>query len=103
VRTIAVGRAPTVVGVDTRTRRVFVVNYGATSVTMLDAASGTVLATITVAPHPSALALATTTGRVFVVSDHVTLDDAGRVSVLDAISGRRRRTVVVGRGAHLLA
>jgi YVTN family beta-propeller protein len=55
-----------------------------------------------VAPHPSALALATTTGRVFVVSDHGTLDEAGRISVLDATSGRRLRTVAVGRGAHLL-
>ena len=39
VRTIAVGRAPTAVGVDARTRRVFVANYGAASVTMLDATS----------------------------------------------------------------
>jgi serine/threonine-protein kinase len=103
VRTSAVGRVPTAVGVDARTRHVFVANLGSKTVSMLDAASGTVLATITVAPHPSALALATPTGRVFVISDRVTLDDAGRVSVLDATSGRRLRTVAVGRGTHLLA
>jgi YVTN family beta-propeller protein len=41
--------------------------------------------------------------RVFVASDDVTWDDAGRVSVLDATSGRLLRTVTVGRGTHLLA
>jgi serine/threonine protein kinase, bacterial len=102
VRTVAVGRVPTAVVVDARTQRIFVATYAAASVTMLDATSGAVLATIAVAPHPSTLALATTAGRVFAVSDHVTLEDAGRVSVLDAASGHRLRTVAVGRGAHLL-
>jgi hypothetical protein len=40
-----------------------------------------------VASHPSRLAIATTAGRVYVVSDDVTLDAAGRVSVLDAPVG----------------
>jgi YVTN family beta-propeller protein len=103
VRTIAVGRIPTAVDVDARTRRVFVANLGSTTVSMLDAASGAVLATISVLPHPSALAVATTAGRVFVVSDYVTPDGTGRVSVLDAPSGRWLRTVAVGRGPHTLA
>ena len=92
VRTTAVGRVPTAVAVDAHTRRVFVANLGSNTVSMLDATSGAVLATISVSPHPSALAVATTAGRVFAVSDDVTLDDAGRVSVLDATSGRRLRT-----------
>jgi YVTN family beta-propeller protein len=89
--------------VDARTQRVFVANLGSNTVSMLDAASGTVLATITVAPHPSALAVATTAGRVFAVSDHGTPDATGRVSVLDANSGRLLRTVAVGEGEHALA
>ena len=88
VRTIAVGRDPTAVVVDVCTRRVFVANMGSTTVSMPDATSGAVLATVVVAPHPSALAVATTAGRVFAVSDRVPPDDAGRVSVLDATSGR---------------
>src|SRR5918911_4395423 len=64
VRTTTVGRVPTAVVVDARTRHVFVANMGSRTVSMLDAASGTVLATITVVPHPSALAVATTAGRV---------------------------------------
>jgi YVTN family beta-propeller protein len=103
VRTTTVGRVPTAVVVDARTRHVFVANMGSITVSMLDAASGTVLATITVVPHPSALAVATTAGRVFAVSDHVTPDGAGRVSVLDAASGRLLRTVAVGQGPHTLA
>src|SRR2546421_3595173 len=103
VRTIAVGRVPTAVAVDARTRRIFVANLGSNTVSMLDATSGAVLATVVVAPYPSALAVATTAGRVFVVSNDDTWDDAGRVSVLDARSGRLLRTVAVGRGTHALA
>jgi YVTN family beta-propeller protein len=75
MRTSAVGRVPTAVVVDARTQRVFVANMGTNSVSMLDATSGAVLATITVLPRPSALAVATTVGRVFAVSDHVTPPD----------------------------
>ena len=103
VRTSAVGRAPTAVAVDDRTQHVFVANLGSNTVSMLDAASGAVMAAIAVAPHPNTLAVATTAGRVFAVSDDVTPDDAGRVSVLDAASGRPLRTVAVGRGTHALA
>jgi YVTN family beta-propeller protein len=103
VRTIAVGRVPTAVGVDPRTQHIFVANLGSKTVSMLDAASGAVLATVMVAPHPSALAVATTAGRVFAVSNYVTPDGAGRVSVLDASSGRLLRTVAVGQGLHALA
>jgi DNA-binding beta-propeller fold protein YncE len=39
---------------------------------------------------------------VFAVSDHVTPDGAGRVSVLDAASGRLLRIVPVGQGEHAL-
>jgi DNA-binding beta-propeller fold protein YncE len=70
---------------------------------MLDAASGIVLATSTVAPNPSALAVAMTAGRVFAVSDHVGPDGAGRVSVLDASSGQVLRTVAVGQGVPCMA
>jgi YVTN family beta-propeller protein len=103
VRTSEVGRTPTAVVVDVRTRRVFVANFGSNTVSMLDTASGAVLATIIVSPHPSALAIATTAARVCAVSDHVTPDGAGRVSVLDATSGRLLRTVAVGQGEHALA
>src|SRR5919197_4762547 len=58
VRTSAVGRVPTAVVVDARTRRIFVANMGSNTVSMLDANSGAVLATVPVASHPSALAVA---------------------------------------------
>ena len=71
VRTITVGRVPLALAVDEHTRRVFVANLGSDTVSMLDAASGAVLATVPVAPNPSTLAVATTAGRVFAVSDEV--------------------------------
>src|SRR5690242_5060262 len=113
-RPVAVGRVPMAVVVDERTRRVFMANLGSNTVSMLDADSGAVLATIPVAPNPSALAVATAAGRVFVVSDDLitlsgigssqpTVVGTGHVSVLDAASGRRLRTVAVGQGTHTLA
>src|SRR5205085_4272730 len=102
VRTITVGRTPLALAVDEHTRRVFVANYGAASVTMLDAASGATLATVPVAPQPSTLAVATTAGRVFAVSDDVTLAGADQVSMLDATSGRLLRTVAGGQGEPTL-
>jgi DNA-binding beta-propeller fold protein YncE len=68
VRTIAVGSGPLALAVDGQTRRVFVANFGSATVSMLDAGSGTVLATTAVIPYPDALAIATTAGRVFVAS-----------------------------------
>src|ERR687887_75200 len=113
VRTTAVGRAPTALVVDARTQHVFVVNLGSNTVSMLNAARGTLVATIAVAPHPITLAVATTAGRVFAVSDRVTPDGAGRVfvtnagddsvSVLDARSGRVLRTISVGQSPLAVA
>ncbi len=58
-RTIGVGRTPVAVAVDPRTRHVFVASSGANSVSMLDAARGTVLRTIAVGRDPSTLAIDT--------------------------------------------
>src|SRR5690348_17153259 len=74
---------PAATVLDARTRRVFVANLGSNTVSMLDAASGTVKATVGVA-NPGALAVAASAGRVFAVSDDVTLAGADQVSVLDA-------------------
>src|ERR671939_179988 len=109
MHTSAVGRAPTALVVDARTQHVFVANLGSNTVSMLDAASGTVLATIAVAPHPNTLAVATTAGRVVAVAvgrgTHalalhertgrvfVTNASDASVSVLDVHSGRVLRTV----------
>jgi YVTN family beta-propeller protein len=90
------GSAPVALAVDGQTRRVFVANFGSATVSVLDAESGSALATTAVIPYPETLAIATQAGRVFVASG-VTPPD--RVDVLDARSGRRVRAIAVGRGA----
>ena len=94
------GSSPLALAVDGPTRRVFVANYTAATVSMLDAGSGAVLATTAVGPFPDALAIATTPGRVFVASG---VTPPGCVDVLDAGTGGLLQTVAVGLGDHALA
>ncbi len=89
--------------VDTRTGRVFVANDGGGtgSVSVLDVRSGALLRTVTVGPHPFAMAVDGRSGRVFVTSLGAMdatgyLTGPGSVSVLDARSGTLLRTVPVG-------
>ncbi len=89
--------------VDMRTGRVFVANDGGGtgSVSVLDARSGALLRTVTVGPHPFAMAVDGRSGRVFVTSLGAMdaagyLTGPGSVSVLDARGGALLRTLPVG-------
>lgn len=100
LHTAAVGWAPIDAALDTRTRRVFVVNSylkntfnrATGSVSMLDAVSGRVLRTTDVGRLPAAVAVDERAGRVFVLN---ALN--GGVSVLDAASGRVVGAIPLGR------
>lgn len=86
---------------DARLNRVFVLNQGDGSVSILDARSGAVLHTAPVGQSPGALALDDRTDRLFVVnratdSNGVLPIERGSVSVLDARNGALLRTVAVG-------
>jgi YVTN family beta-propeller protein len=92
------GLAP-VVAVDDRTQRVFVANSGDSlhegSVSVLDAASGAVVRTVSPGVHPVAVAIDSQRGRVFVANN-----GSGSVSILDAATGAVLRTIPVeGRPA----
>ncbi len=88
------------VAVDTRTRRLFVVDqfneHGRVSV--LDADTGTLLRTTTVGNFPGKVVVDERTGRAFVLNR---IDSS--VSVLDARTGLLLRTVAVGEAAIDLA
>lgn len=95
-----VGRRPTAIAVDARTRRAFVVNaglYGPTglglgSVSVLDTRTGAILRTVTVNKAAVALAIDEGTNRVFVAHE-----DSHSVSMLDARTGAVVvRTIPVG-------
>jgi YVTN family beta-propeller protein len=102
-RTVPVGLAPVAVAVEEQSHRAFVANYGDASLSVLDARSGTRVATIAVPRQPSLLAIAAAAGRLFVAAN--TADAAGHtiVTVLDAANGQRLRTVAVGAGASAIA
>jgi YVTN family beta-propeller protein len=97
-----------VLAVDTRTGRVFVVNTGDGTVSVLDARSGAFLRTVTIGPNPSAMAVDERTGRVFVtlagpMSPDGVFMSAGSVRVLDARSGSILHTVTVGPDPRAVA
>jgi YVTN family beta-propeller protein len=85
-----VGSTPLGLAVDARTDRVFAVNAGDNTASMLQASSGRPLRTVKVGPVPVAVAVDTQTGRVFIPNT-----GANTVSVLDARSGAVLRTITV--------
>ena len=110
LRTVAVGKAPRAIAIDTRSGRVFVANYGGNSVSMLDAHTGLVLRTIPLltSSHPRRIAVDERSGHVFVESvgaldNSGALTGAGAVTMLDATSGAILGGAAVGRGPLALA
>ncbi len=126
IRVTRVGAKPFAIATDERTGRVFVVNQGPDtgkgSVSVLDATTGAVLATVplglvtyggsdavTAPLPPQSIAVDERTRRVFVLSvgalDPVSSAPRGRgfVRVLDAATGRVIRTTAVGNEPEAIA
>lgn len=99
-RTIRVGSGANALAVDTRTGHVFVTSEETHSVSMLAAASGALLRTITLDVMPGALCVDEQTARAFISGDSVEPSGysvaLGTISVLDTRSGAVLRTVPVG-------
>jgi len=98
IATVAVGRAPWRVVVDGASGRVFVVNRGDGTVSVLDSAAASLVTTTLVGSDPVAAAVDERTRRVFVANN----GDA-TVSVLDARTGGLVRTTMVGTSPQWLA
>ena len=98
---IVVGSHPTVMAVDERTGRAFVVNQWDNTVSVLDIARGTLLRTVAVGAAPEAVAVDERTARAFVVASNTNLSGnalgPGIVSVLDSRTGALLRSVSVGQ------
>lgn len=108
LRIVRVGRGPSVVVVARRAGRVFVGNHDDATVSVLEAVSGAVRATIALGHYPIAAAVDERHGRVFFLNtdDRDALygpGSPGSVSVLDARSGRLLQTTLVGHGPGALA
>lgn len=101
LRSILVGRQPGMPVVSLRGGRVFVADTGSDTVSVLDAHNGTLIRTVPVGANPDSIAVDDRSGRAYVVargaSDRAgNPASGGRVSVLDAHSGRVLRSVSVG-------
>ena len=93
VRTFQAQAVPHSVKVDGYAKRAYVVNKGASTVSVLDLASGLTLATFPVGPNPHGLAIDTKRNRLYVTSI-----DANRLEVYDVNTYQLIALVPVGLG-----
>jgi len=92
------GAIPCAIAVNSKAQVLYVANYGENSVTVVDAKSGSIIATIPVGDHPKAIALDPDRQLVFVantIGNSVTIIDAGKNTVL--------ATLPAGRSPYALA
>jgi len=107
-RVIPVGAHPTSIVVDSATGRAFVLNEAGNSVSVIDTAGGTSIATIPVGVGPRALMVDARRSRVFVLSNaeqtvidgryvsYMSPNRPGQVNALDASTGQKIWTRDVG-------
>ncbi len=107
-RVIPVGVYPTGIAVDSQTGRAFVVNEASNSVSVIDTATGALVATVAVGIGPHALTVDAARGRVSVMSNgeqtvvdgryvgYMSANRPGQVSALDASTGQQVWTTSVG-------
>ncbi len=97
VTSVDTGEIPCAVAVDPATNRVYVANYGSDSVTVIDGASSSVIATVHVGEHPQALAIDPETHRIFVANTH-----SNNVTVIDGTLNSVVATVNTGKGPYAI-
>src|SRR5438552_1275181 len=90
IGTIAVGSAPWGVAVNPTTNRVYVANFNAGSVSVIDGGSNSVVATTGVGSQPYGVDVNPTTNRVYVANS-----GANSVSVIDGGSNAVTATIAV--------
>lgn len=89
VSSIPVGGIPCALAVDPVTRRLYVVNYGDETVSVIDLSAGKAIATLPVGKHPQAVTIDPRSHRVYVANvlgDDVTVIDGTKNSVIGASS-----------------
>ena len=98
VTNIATGAIPCAVAVNSATNRVYVVNHGDDSVTVVDAAMREVIATVKVGSLPQGIAVDTKANRIYVANVH-----GDSISVIDGSSNRVVKTLSTGKNPYAIA
>lgn len=88
--TVVVGMQPSAVAVDPRTGRAFVVSYGDSTLSIVDAPTADLIRTLPLGGPPGPLIVDEQTGRAFVVTD-----GNSSVSVFETRGGRLLRVIAV--------
>lgn len=79
------GELSCAIAVDHSSGRVFVVNYGSNNVSVIDGATDSLVATVSIAPNPQAIAVDSSNHKVYIASmrdDTITVVDGTKFSVL---------------------
>ena len=95
--TLIVAQSPAV-AVNSATNRVYVVNHGDDSVTVVDAAMREVIATVKVGSLPQGIAVDTKANRIYVANVH-----GDSISVIDGSSNRVVKTLSTGKNPYAIA
>jgi YVTN family beta-propeller protein len=85
---IEVGTSPNAITIDPAVGKIFVANTGSNTVTVIDEASRSVLATVAVGSHPQAMAANAITGTIYVanaLSNNISVIDGGTNTVVATI------------------
>lgn len=103
VSVIPVGKIPCALAINPVSRRLFVVNYGDETVSILDLQTRAKIATLPVGPHPQGLAIDSKSNRVYVANvqgDSVTVIDGARNGVVGIRNaGKHPYAVAVDQGS----
>ncbi len=97
IETVTLGRIPCAVAVNPATGRVYVVNDGDDSVTVVDGVKNTVVATLRVGSRPQGITLDPKSNRVYVANKH-----SDSVTVIDGGHNRVLRTLETGKNPYAL-
>jgi YVTN family beta-propeller protein len=103
VSTIPVGRIPCALAINPVTRRLYVVNYGDETLSILDLQTRTTIATLPVGPHPQGLAVDSKSNRIYVANVHgnsVTVIDGARNGVVGVrTAGNHPYAIAIDQGS----
>jgi len=86
VTTLSVGKIPCALAINPKMRRLYVVNYGDETLSVIDLENRSVIATLPVGKHPQGVAVDARSNKVFVANvhgDNVTVIDGVKNAVID--------------------
>jgi YVTN family beta-propeller protein len=104
---IKTGKYPCALAINSKTNRIYVVNYADQSITVIDGAANSVLATLPVGDHPQAVTVNEASNQIYVANVHgdsVTVIDCTRNVVADTLhAGKNPYGIVVDKTTGMVA